>query len=58
MKRRVESAAFILPIAAGDGEGDHAKHGGGVNGEACASYPSTTLRVVPLPERARGGSFR
>jgi len=26
-----------------------AKHGGGVTGSACAPYPSTTLRVVPLP---------
>jgi hypothetical protein len=48
---------ICLPIA--DGEGDHAKHGGGViavtaqvhSGSASLSafYPSTTLRVVPLP---------
>jgi len=31
------------------GEGDPAKQGGGVIAEASASYPSTTLRVVPLP---------
>ena len=38
---------IILPIE--DGEGDHAKHGGGVLAQSCSSYPSTTLRVVPLP---------
>jgi hypothetical protein len=42
-----------LPIE--DGEGDHAKHGGGVIDEACSSYPSTTLRVVPLPMRPAWG---
>ena len=29
-----------------DGEGDHAKHGGGATG---AVRPSTALRAVPLP---------
>jgi hypothetical protein len=48
----------FLPIVP-DGEGAHAKHGGGVAGGAVmrpsypdavsANYPSTTLRVVPLP---------
>jgi len=43
----------VLPIA--DGEGDPAKRGGGVKGSACDTYPSTTLRVVPLPPSfARG----
>ena len=37
----------ILPIK--DGEGDQAKPGGGAIGRSLASYPSTTLRVVPLP---------
>ncbi len=36
------------------GEGDHAKHGGGVIAQASASYPSTTLRVVPLPTLRAG----
>jgi hypothetical protein len=31
------------------GEGDQAEPGGGVISEACALYPSPTLRVVPLP---------
>jgi hypothetical protein len=41
------------------GRGDHAKHGGGVDGTDLVgsrenlglqgTYPSTTLRVVPLP---------
>jgi len=31
------------------GEGDHPKGGGGVADEACANYPSTPLRGVPLP---------
>ncbi|HEX8192639.1 MAG TPA: hypothetical protein VF552_07030 [Allosphingosinicella sp.] len=44
----------FLPILQ-DGEGDHAKHGGGVSDEACVLYPSTTLRVVPLPTAARSG---
>ncbi len=52
-------ADIILPASEARGEGDHAKHGGGVNGavirgsqekfESLANYPSTTLRVVPLP---------
>jgi hypothetical protein len=42
-------ASEILPASAARGEGDHPKGGGGVIGEACAIYPSTTLRVVPLP---------
>ncbi len=37
---------MFLPVAAGDGEGDHPKGGGGVPG---AGYPSTMLRMVPLP---------
>jgi len=36
----------ILPVAAGDGEGDHAKHGGGANS---ALGPSTAFQAVPLP---------
>jgi hypothetical protein len=36
MRGPTETAAFILPIAPGDGEGDHAKHGGGVTDEASA----------------------
>ena len=44
----MERNIFILPVAAGDGEGDHAKHGGGVS----RLYdPSTVLRTVPLPIR-------
>jgi hypothetical protein len=52
----------FLPIA--DGEGNHAKHGGGVTAvtyglpartaDARAIYPSTTLRVVPLPIAGNG----
>ena len=37
---------LVLPVAAGDGEGDRAKHGGGAFG---ADSPSTALRAVPLP---------
>src|SRR4051812_26190345 len=33
-------------LSRSDGEGDHAKHGGGANG---AASPSTALRAVPLP---------
>ena len=40
----------ILPIF--DGEGDRPQDGGGVS---YAIYPSTTLRVVPLPKQAWGG---
>ena len=47
------TANLILPVE--DGEGDHAKHGGGVIAQACSNYPSTTLRVVPLPKQAWGG---
>jgi ubiquinone/menaquinone biosynthesis C-methylase UbiE len=36
------------------GEGDQANPGGGVNAEACARYPSTVLRTVPLPEASSG----
>ena len=43
---------LILPI--GDGEGDQAKPGGGVDGRSLTSYPSTTLRVVPLPAGSAG----
>jgi hypothetical protein len=39
----------ILPASEARGEGDHPKGGGGVTGEACAIYPSTRLRLVPLP---------
>ncbi len=35
------------------GEGDHAKHGGGVI--ARRGYPSTSLRLVPLPSKCWGG---
>ena len=31
------------------GEGDHPKGGGGGADEASANYPSTMLRMVPLP---------
>ncbi len=46
--------AFRLILPIDDGEGDQAKPGGGVITEASASYPSTTLRVVPLPMRSMG----
>jgi uncharacterized membrane protein YgdD (TMEM256/DUF423 family) len=36
------------------GEGDHAKHGGGVPSRA-EKNPSTALRAVPLPAKSRGG---
>jgi hypothetical protein len=39
-------AKFSSPSRSG-GEGDHAKHGGGVC--ALPRYPSTILRMVPLP---------
>src|SRR4051812_31563241 len=35
------------------GEGDHAKHGGGVL--LTPKNPSTALRAVPLPGKCRGG---
>ena len=38
-------------LSRSDGEGDHAKHGGGASG---AARPSTTLRVVPLPMLCMG----
>jgi hypothetical protein len=54
---RCEDSFASLPRSGG--EGDHAKHGGGVTGAGIresrsnlglrAFYPSTTLRVVPLP---------
>ncbi len=40
---------LILPVAEGDGEGDHAKHGGGAL--LSQQSPSTALRAVPLPMR-------
>jgi hypothetical protein len=50
---------LILPAIEAGGEGDHAKHGGGIAGAAGESArekrerhdndPSTTFRVVPLP---------
>jgi len=40
---------FVLPVGGADGEGDQAKPGGGVTGRGFVNYPSTTLRVVPLP---------
>ncbi len=40
------SRDFILPVAAGDGEGDRSKSGGGASG---ALRPTTMLRMVPLP---------
>jgi indole-3-glycerol phosphate synthase/phosphoribosylanthranilate isomerase len=36
----------LSSLSRSDGEGDHAKHGGGVFG---AAYASTTFQVVPLP---------
>jgi hypothetical protein len=52
-------SAYPVPPCAKRGEGNHAQHGGGVSAEAFAvlartsilrsTYPSTTLRVVPLP---------
>ena len=54
-RRNMGRGDFILPSANG-GEGDHAKHGGGVIDEASASYPSTTLRWSPSPCFAWGGS--
>ena len=58
---RSEAHQF-LPIE--DGEGNHAKHGGGVTAvtpafpartaDVGAIYPSTTLRVVPLPIARNG----
>jgi hypothetical protein len=54
----------FLPIVH-DGEGDHPKGGGGVEGggqtfprsnlRPGALYPSTMLRMVPLPKLAWGG---
>jgi hypothetical protein len=41
---------LILPVAAGDGEGDHAEHGGGAT--LTPQSPSTVLRTVPLPMRS------
>jgi hypothetical protein len=49
--------SLIVPPCAKRGEGDHATHGGGVSRrrlletlrEPLRTYPSTTLRVVPLP---------
>jgi hypothetical protein len=53
------SPDLVLPASEARGEGDHAKHGGGVAGagpggsseklEIYGTCPSTTLRVVPLP---------
>jgi hypothetical protein len=40
------------------GEGDHPKGGGGVTGSACAFYPSTMLRMVPLPTGFAGREER
>jgi hypothetical protein len=60
--------APTLPPRAKRGEGDHAKHGGGVAAAApvalartsspCSTYPSTTLRVVPLPIVADGEALK
>jgi hypothetical protein len=44
----MRAAIAFLPMRR-HGEGDHPKGDGGVNGSACASYPSTMLRMVPLP---------
>jgi hypothetical protein len=55
MREEADAAGLILPVAAGDGEGDHAKHGGGAIEGTCSNYSSTTLRVVPLPKQAWGG---
>jgi hypothetical protein len=46
----------ILPIA--DGEGEQAKPGGGAAGRSLRHYPSTTLRLVPLPARCTGRDDR
>ena len=43
-----ETAEF-LPVAEGNGVGDHAQLGGGAIGAGLAFYPSTALRAVPLP---------
>jgi hypothetical protein len=40
--------ATFLPMRT-HGEGNHPQAGGGVTGSACAIYPSTMLRMVPLP---------
>jgi hypothetical protein len=55
----VRGSDLVLPASEARGEGDHAKHGGGVGDaglggsgeklEIYGIYPSTTLRVVPLP---------
>ncbi|HEY0311293.1 MAG TPA: FMN-binding negative transcriptional regulator [Allosphingosinicella sp.] len=42
-------AAVMSSSPSPDGEGDQAQPGGGVTVAASAHYPSTTLRVVPLP---------
>ena len=39
----------MVPPHARHGEGDQPKAGGGVEGEALVPYPSTMLRMVPLP---------
>jgi hypothetical protein len=43
----MDGGLTILPIE--DGEGDHPKGGGGVTGTGLGKYPSTMLRMVPLP---------
>jgi hypothetical protein len=46
--------SLVLPVAAGDGEGDRATRGGGAYG---ASGPSTMLRMVPLPIASQRGGL-
>jgi hypothetical protein len=52
-----EPARLILPAREARGEGDHPKGGGGVAGTGLRqpSYPSTMLRMVPLPILRWGG---
>ena len=51
---RSEVSRF-LPAGGAGGEGDHPQGGGGVKGTGRASYPSTMLRMVPLPISAADG---
>ena len=58
-RRRGDIGEAVKSSPSPDGEGDHVQHGGGVkapdSGESrwtlcfLSAYPSTTLRVVPLP---------
>ncbi len=42
----MRGGSHILPVRAAHGEGGHPKGGGGV---MAPNYPSTMLRMVPLP---------